>query len=240
MGKLGFDFKTARGMLEQLREMSYLKPNKDGETPIELHADYARKKSPGAHVVVVVGENASGKSFLRRLMCAVLHDAGHDLIHLSMEGRFDYNGNLGAMRGMLYGDEQHEATGVNSAHLITRGLSNCESRRDTSHGIIWDEPELGLSEGAQMGVGAELAEGLVKTPVPTVAAVLITHSKPLVRRLVEIEPNFVFVGEDPPLTMEGWLKRPAKLRTTADIEAESRRRYRLIQDAMQKRKEAKS
>lgn len=226
-----FSFESAAELLREVSDLNYFHPNEDGETAIDMHVS-----TTDSQVVVVTGENASGKSFLRRLLSGVTRGAGHEIMHLSMEGRMDYMNSFGGLRSMVYGDEETRATGENSSRLIRAGLRNCADRAH-KHVIIWDEPELGLSEGAQFGLGLELAEKLPRLPKSTLAAVLITHSKPMTRVLASLEPRpcFVYLGK-PALSLDEWLAAPAAPRSLDDIEAEACRRFKLIATILNKKR----
>jgi hypothetical protein len=184
----------------------------------DLFADDEQGKPPipyvwrkgSSRLVLVVGENATGKSLLRRLVCRNAQTAGHEPINVSMAGRV----RQGVERLFVYGSESDESTGRNSAGTVTKGIATCRSR-ERSHIIFWDEPDLGLSDRWSAGVGVAIREFALAMPDATVGAFVVTHSKSLVRQIVECDSNFVGLGPDCPATVGHWLDASA---TPAPIE----------------------
>jgi hypothetical protein len=216
-----FEFNDAEGLINESLTLDYFSPNDDGVTPIPAHWVPGKGK-----LVVVVGENASGKSFFRRIVSGVCKSTGVECMPISMEGRGGYYGGL---RGMIYGDESWQATGVNSARTVKQGILTCESR-DKPHVIFWDEPDLGLSENGCAGIGVAIREALTEPPKHTTAAIVVTHSKPLVRELLPLDPHYLHLGsEDAPKTLFDWLQRPIVPRHPDELLESGHRRFKLIQ-----------
>lgn len=216
-----FDFNDAEGLITESLTLDYFSPNNEGVTPIPAYFVPGKGK-----LVVVVGENASGKSFFRRIVSLVCKDVSIECMPISMEGRGGYYGGL---RGFIYGDESYEATGVNSARTVKQGLSTCASR-DKPHVIFWDEPDLGLSENGCAGIGMAIREGLTTPPEHMTAALVVTHSKALVRELLPLAPHYLHLGsEDAPKTLFDWLQTPVTPRHPDELLEAGHRRFKLIQ-----------
>jgi len=179
-------------------------------------------------LVVALGENASGKSFFRRLTKSTCSKSQVECIDLSMSGSTN---RYGGMAGMIYGDEARESTGVNSSRTVSTGIRTCEGRT-TPHVIFWDEPDLGLSDGWAAGMGVKLREFALAPPEHTIAAIIVTHSKALVRALVAAKPHVLFFGESPPPSLAVWLKAKPKVRDLDALYDETRNRYKLIQSIL--------
>lgn len=220
--KHNFKFDSAETLVREALTLDYFLPDEAGVTPIP--AFFVPGESP---LIVVVGENASGKSFFRRIIQGVCRDVGTECIHISMEARrtISYNPWL----AMVYGDEEHDSTGFNSASMVTTGIRTCQGR-ETKHVIFWDEPDVGLSENGAAGVGLALRNFMKDPPKHTVAAVVVTHSKPLVQALAEVAPHYLHLGggEVPP-TLGDWLKTPVVPRDPEEILKAGRDRFRQIQ-----------
>lgn len=214
-------FKTASQLLDQCLSLRYFGPDTDGDgtTAILSHRVLGKGK-----LVVLVGENASGKSFMRRVVKGTCSKAEIECIHLSMEGRSD---SFGGVRGFVYGDESYEATSVNSARTVTIGIRTCRDRT-TPHVIMWDEPDLGLSENAAAGVGQLIREFTKTPPEHTLAAIVVTHSKALVSQLVDLEPHYLCFGRDPAPTLQDWINTPVKPRSIDELFETSRETHRRI------------
>lgn len=221
-----FAITDAKGLVDRVLGLRYFRPlpaEEGGEIPIPAFF----RPGDGA-LIVIVGENASGKSFFRRLFKATCSHATPrvECIDISMEGR---NRDYGGLRSLIYGCEEYESTGVNSTRTVTTGIRTCESRT-SPHTIFWDEPDLGLSENGAAGMGLAIAS-YMRNPNPlTVAACVVTHSKPLVRELAGLNPHYIFVGDgDAPTTLQGWLDLPLTPRSPEDVQASGLRRFKLVQ-----------
>jgi hypothetical protein len=144
-------------------------------------------------IIVMTGENATGKSFFRRLLQVSLKKYGNiECIHLSQEDR-TYSGNC--FRGFIYGDENLESTGQITGRTIVNGIATCNSR-ETKHTIIWDEPDIGLSDAYSAGVGVKIKEFVENISELTFGVIVITHSKHLIRQLLPLNPHHLRFGDN--------------------------------------------
>lgn len=193
-------------------------------------------------LTVIVGENAAGKSFARRLITLMARDIGVECMHLSMEGRSA--GTFSMMAAvMIYGSEQYHATGSNSAHVIQTGIRNSLERKN-AHVLFWDEPDVGLSDGAAAGAGQAISAYAKQTwDRKRVQAVFVTtHNRHLVRELLPARPNYLHLGlksRDAPPTLADWCDRPVvpiALDTLRDANRERFKRIQRILDRGPKRR----
>lgn len=244
-----FDWRVsdAKTLVEEALTLDYFHPLEEvpepdlGQTPIPA---YFSPSGSDQKLIVIVGENASGKSFMRRIFSLICRNIKVECIPLSMQGRSDY---FGGLRSMVYGDETTESTGVNSSRTVTTGIKTCAART-SPHVIIWDEPDLGLSENGAAGVGKAIADYMISPNEHTLAAIVITHSKPLVRRLVEsylhLNPHYLHLGEDnleaTPKSLNEWLAQGVEMRTLENIQEAGYRRFKLIQQILNKVKKKKA
>lgn len=224
----------ARTLIEEALTLAYFSPDpKDGLTPIP--ALFVPGQCP---LIIIVGENASGKSFMRRIVTQIGREIKVEVMPISMEGR---GGSYGGLRGMIYGDESWESTGVCSVGTVRGGLSTCRART-SPHIIFWDEPDLGLSENGAAGVGQAIGQYMAEPNPHTMAAIVVTHSKPLVREVMEginpspgafrRYPHYLHLGTDPkdaPPDLFEWLRTPVVPRSLEDIAEAGHRRFKLIQ-----------
>ena len=148
--------------------------------------------------LIITGENATGKSFIRRLVYLVCKQEKVELIHLSQQGR----STSGIPSALIYGDESYDSTGYNTSTTITCGITTCNNR-DSDHFILWDEPDIGLSEKYAAGVGVAIRGFVENIPKHTRGSIVITHSKPLVRQLLPIGPSHLRLGDT--MTLNDWL-----------------------------------
>lgn len=92
-----FSVHDAHSLVSECLTLDYFHPNEDSVVPIPAHW------RPGqGNLVAILGDNASGKSFFRRIVGCMCREVGTEYIHLSMEGR---NNPFGGLRAMVYGDE---------------------------------------------------------------------------------------------------------------------------------------
>jgi hypothetical protein len=233
MSDLSFSFSNLSQLLDEVLWFPYFEPEDEKEAAIPVLRVPGAKKNP---LVVVVGDNAGGKSFFRRVVSVVAGHATKDteFIHLSMEGRMQSV----AWRSFIYGDEQYHCTGENSGGTVLTGIRTCLDR-ESRHVIFWDEPDLGLSDSWAAGMGQTLAQFSKDATKHTLAAFVVTHSKALVGQLLGTQPTYLHVGKAPekaPQTLQEWLDAPVAPRDLAQLKEESRKRYRKIQKIMNRRK----
>ena len=231
-----FRFKTAKKLLDHVLEgLAYFQP--EGKTPPAIPYHRVDGDEP---LVVMLGDNASGKSFARRCVQSVAHMAKVETIHVSMEGRAgpDYTGGI---RTFIYGDESYRSTGENSASTVLGGIRTCRGR-DKAHVMFWDEPDLGLSDSWAAGAGVAIRKFAEDPPKHTLAAFVITHSRPLVKQLLDVNPTYIYFGDDEaPKSLSDWLKRPIVPKDIEQLGERSRVRFKRIQkilDDVKRKKEA--
>lgn len=200
-------------MLDAALDLMYFYTEGQDKTviPYRWHKSTAKQR-----LVVIVGENASGKSFLRRILYAMHQREKCELIHLSMEGRKGY------LASFVYGDESWQSTGDCSIHTVLGAMKTADARTDDGKyggrtAIFWDEPDIGLSDSWAAGVGARIAEYAKKAPAHVKGMYVVTHRKCLLEQLEQSKPHFVWMGEEA-LEVEGnpslqdYLSRPIKPR----------------------------
>lgn len=148
---------------------------------------------------LVLGDNAAGKSFVRRIVSTAAREHGAESIPLSMEGRTGMY-----MKSFVYGDEGHMSTGHNSASTVGTMMSTSQ-KREKPHTVFLDEPDTGLSDRWARSMGRELAEFLATPPPHLTGLFLTTHRTILVREVVHLRPHVLLVGEGWPQTLDEWL-----------------------------------
>jgi len=183
----------------------------------------------GSKLVVVVGENASGKSFFRRIVRSVCQKSKTECIHLSMEGRVDSSA-LGGLRSMVYGSEHDQSTGENSVGTVLGGITTCKDR-EAPHVVVWDEPDLGLSDSWAAGMGEAIRDFAKDPGEHTRAIVLVSHRRALLAPLLALPLHYVHlgIGEGAPASLEAWFEAPIVPRDIRELHEESLKRWRAIQ-----------
>jgi hypothetical protein len=222
---------SVKTLIERTLEYNFFTTKDDRSAPIRV--TWLRGKS--RKLAVVIGENATGKSLLRRLVGIVCRDAGVEFMPVSMEGRKNLY-----MGSFVYGDEETRATGQNSAQTVLTGIKTCRGR-DSRHCIFWDEPDLGMSSGYAAGAGQAIAELAKDAPDNTVGIFVVSHSKPLVRQLMAASPQVLYCGEENiPASLEAWLDREERPRSLEDLCERSWSLFGALQKVMNANKAKKA
>jgi hypothetical protein len=193
---------------------------------------------------LVLGENAGGKSFFRRCVRQLTrHETSiEEVIHISMEGRAGPNNDFGALKSFVYGDEVWQSTGENSAVTVETAIRTCQGR-ENSHLLYWDEPDIGMSDGAAAGLGIVLAQFVDKLPEHTKGVFVTTHNRVMVEQLLRLQPHYIHLGcaaDQAPPTLEAWIKRPVVPILPSALADASRVRFSAIQKILNARKRVQS
>lgn len=215
-----YNIESIPDFLSDILALSFFRPNKQGITPIEAVVDHGESK-----LVIISGDNASGKSMVRRIVCAALSKMSMECIHLSQQGRSANNGN--PMRGFIYGTEEYDSTGYNSAKTIQTCLKTSWSR-EKRHCIFWDEPDIGLSDSYAAGLGVAIREFIEKPPDKLYIAFLVSHRKAMVEQLLPIKPWNMRLGGC--LDLVSWLKAPVIPASPEKLHEEGLKRFHLLKE----------
>lgn len=170
---------------------------------------------PGAdrRVLVVTGENASGKSFVSKLMAAGANRDKVEALTITMNFR-----TKGFMPSMILGGlEEDTSTGHLSLNGVIGGVRNCQNR-ECPHLMLWDEPDIGLSEAYQPAMGEYIGQFLAKLPDNTRGVIITTHSRILVKALVDacgFMPHHVRFNDN--ISLADWMANPPKPRTVEEL-----------------------
>ena len=172
----------ARWMVEESRVLT------GEESPFR-----ARLAAGDPRLVLIVGENASGKSLAFRLLAQIAGDHGITPVTLSIRERTGVgNGGMEHMRrAFIYGDEHEKSTGATSAGVVAAGFSNLDRDKPAMLGL--DEPEIGLSDGYAEALGEYIGRRATETGPLACGVAVVTHSRRLARGLVR------GLGADPTL-----------------------------------------
>lgn len=221
---MNLKFSSPKTLLNRILDLAYFH-EENGEPPaIPFHRVDGKSK-----LTVIVGDNASGKSFFRRITQLVCKKNEIECMAISAEGRRHVA--YSPFLVFVYGDEETQATGVNSTNTVLTGIKTCQSR-ETPHVVFWDEPDLGLSDSWAAGVGEKLCEFAETTPEKTVAAFVVSHNKALVRELLPADPTYLHLGTEAsqaPQTLKEWVEAPIKARNPEKLIELSHQRFQKIQ-----------
>lgn len=133
-------------------------------------------------LAVVFGDNATGKSLLLSMMLGHTgswESTGVETFSVSMRMRTSQG--MGA--GLMYGSERHSSTGATSLRAVTATLYNAKERPHPVW-LMFDEPDIGLSDKYAAAMGAYLAQEVNNLPEHIRGVSVISHSRPLLRQLL--------------------------------------------------------
>lgn len=163
-------------------------------------------------LIVVTGDNASGKSLLGNYISAIHkhvtseNDVRADRWIVGMSSR----AGEGFHRTFMYGDESVSSTGDISIKAVS-GSFRTSRGRDIRHLVVLDEPDTGLSEEFAAAMGAYIAEFGADMPHLCDALVVVTHSRALARQLLALRPHHVRMGDA--LSLEDWASSAPQIRS---------------------------
>lgn len=176
--------------------------------------------SPDSSALVIAGANASGKSYMVRLIASwlrVKEAPKVEPIQVSMRYRAGLSVS-GFQRTMMFGNEDDSSTGDNSISAIFGAMRTSESR-DTPHYVMFDEPDIGLAEEYAIPAGQHIGEFAAKPSDHRGGVVLISHSKPLVRAFINglgHQPHFLCM--EGTAALDEWLATTT-VRSVADLQS---------------------
>ena len=146
--------------------------------------DFSKEK-----LIVITGSNASGKSLLRRIIANNGRKNNLFVADLSHERRTTSD----ITRAFIYGDENSDSTGNITAKSLI-GLFKSSIKWKQNHLLIIDEPEIGLSEEAQMGMGIYIRERIESSSNKLQKIIIFTHSKHILNELNKINHHYHHIG----------------------------------------------
>jgi hypothetical protein len=216
-------FTTALAFVERIAETVYFRREGQPEDrgPIFLHIEPS--PDPNCRLVLITGDNASGKSFLARLMKQAVNQFWDwESMGISMAHRMK-----GYMASLFYGDESRHSTGVNSLRMVNNALKNLVDRHESKrlNMMSWDEPDIGLAESYQWAMGDMIAKTYREMPESTRVMMVVTHSKPIAHVLSWLKPIHVRVGDT--TSLQEFITRDEPMLLWEDIERLNERAHAL-------------
>lgn len=186
-------------------------PALTGDDPVIPHH---LSEHEDARVVMVAGDNASGKSFVTKQLNKIAQCAGFEVCCSSMRQRTGDR----MFSSMVYGDERRMSTGQCSVRATIKAFDHARETENPCV-IILDEPDIGLSPELAMAMGQLLAEEVEAATDKLALLVVISHSRDLFHQLragLELKPwSSLFVGGTHPFSQ--WLIEPSPVCTPDDL-----------------------
>ena len=176
------------------------------------------------HVTILTGDNGTGKSLIRKVLCSSLRNQENDdtikIADISMEKRTGLHAGLGG-GGVFLRDVEWVATSDNSLSFLYSLLNSAKDRY-----LVLDEPELGMSQDLQKSIGIYLSKRIPETMKENRGMLIITHSREFVRSL-SVEHVFVNLQKK---SEEEWLNESAKEIDLDDFRKKCDALFNLLRD----------
>ena len=224
-------------LIEDVTNNSLLWSHKEFPFKAHLYPGHPR-------LAVVAGENCSGKSLLVQILsfwCRKHHNASHIMVSIRERTGSGLDGMAGLRRSMMFGDESEESTGAISVRVLDPAFNTLNGRTDEGKKalLIFDEPELGLSDSYASAMGAYIADKTCGLPELALGTVVVTHSRSLVGSLstsLGRPPSFVKLG--PKQSLNTWLKgeKPKTVEQLLKLPKDAKQSWHKVKDILQELK----
>ena len=184
---------------------------------IETSISIAKKPSK---VVLITGDNATGKSLVCRYINQVQNKKGFMSIEVSMGDRNKKNYMGQAYTFGRYGDEDIESTGYLTINRIIKDIDRLKLMKKPWNFTL-DEPDLGMSESYARPLGEFLAKQFTELEKSDFCKglVVVSHSRILLQSILdnlEYKPNGMLLG-DSKIDFFDWLESSPQEKTISDL-----------------------
>ena len=195
---------------------------------------------PESRVLLMAGENASGKSLMVQVLAAFLGLGKIEALQVSMR----YRTMPGMHRCFMYsafGDESN-STGAESLTALEGAMRTAEGRTKPTW-LMLDEPDTGLADSYCTPMGQHLAQFGNRMPLNQCQGfVVLTHSRKLVQSMafhLEKQPHFLcFSDLESDDLMTAWLEdeRERSLSDLLSLSTRSMELHRAVQNILDGKK----
>lgn len=192
-------------------------------------------------ITILTGPNGSGKSLVRKQLCFRLAkktpvERYEKLVaEISMQKRTELNPEMGGLSAMWH-DASWEPTGCSTYYLIKSLFKTFLNKNSSKRYLIIDEPEIGMSKEAQMGLVNYIRSKLDDVLKYTYGLLIITHSDVIVEGLKD---KSVFLNIEKDCTADEWLHRELIPMDLEVLEEESSNLFKAIEKYSREKKKKK-
>lgn len=180
----------------------------------------------GTRVLLVTGGNCTGKSLLRRIIHCRMKSDGCEVWQFSQQLKTAH------FARVFLGDEDEESTGFITAKNMLKTLRLVDEESKDKRFIIWDEPEIGLSEESQIGLAQKLRTAFDRQRKNLIGVVFLTHSRIFVQILKDM-PSLQWVSLDGYATPDAWITRKLEAVDPELLREQGFQRWRAVNKAME-------
>jgi hypothetical protein len=148
-------------------------------------------------ILVVTGENASGKSLAFLILNNLVRSFGKEdkIDVLVMDIGMSRRTRSGMERAFMFGDEDLDSTGNISIKVMQSGVENSRTK-DRYHYLMLDEPDIGVGEGYHTAIGQFLSDFATSLPEKCLGLIVATHSRKITAKLLEAGASSLRLGAD--------------------------------------------
>lgn len=170
-------------------------------------------------VLVVTGENASGKSLAFLILNNLVRSFGKEdkIDVLVMDIGMSRRTKSGIEKAFMFGDEHLDSTGNISIKVMQTGVANSRNK-ESYHYLMLDEPDIGVGEGYHNAIGQYLSEFAAALPEKCLGLVVATHSRKITRKLLDTGASSLRLGSDLRHVKE-WVMHGDIEKSLGDLEA---------------------
>jgi len=148
--------------------------------------------------IFIIGENASGKSYLSKLTCAYFDQVLKERVF--NWGMGHRTTSEGFEKIAVYGDqyEVQESTGNITVASLLRVLKQSSEYCEDKHVVVLDEPECGLAERFTIPLAALISENINDKPALRRGFAVVSHNRKLlaeIERVSDKKPTVFVLGE---------------------------------------------
>ena len=174
-------FELLKRFSEKKYNIFHAKMEDDSDVFTNLKVDISEKSK----ILVVYGDNATGKSLISKLLEQILKQDKIAVRNACVRNRTS----SGIEKAMIYGDEATQSTGATSFNVIKLCLNSC--LKDTKESVaILDEPDLGLSSRFSKSL-AQFIMSYTKEMNNEQFVVITSHNKDFIQQLINDSENGV-------------------------------------------------
>lgn len=230
MATIKFDTSSPDAFVQDVLSLNYFTVHGTGDrTRRPIKVSY----NPGPHgckLLVVTGQNATGKSMVRRCLSGAAQREGLTPIAISMQRRTE-GGVVGAM---MFGTEEWQATGQITGHSVIMGIKTADASEKRCV-LIFDEPELGLSDEYALDAAHRIADFATKDGYKCLLVVVISHRKTILE-VLDGKCMHVHLGEEPVTSLKAVINRKIVRANLEELKERSHQTFLHINAVQQRNK----
>lgn len=197
-----------RTMLERIHEKDFAILSAKYENPKtkkeeEIFSDMSVSFND-SNITIIYGENASGKSFLSKIIqsvCRYNEEKRIPVRAVSVSNRTS----SGIEKAMIFGDESEQSTGETSFRVAKLGLNSFKNDEGQSI-LIMDEPDIGMSRKYSKAFGKYIIEEINDTNPKEKSVIIVSHNIDFIKSiLLNYGKPVNYIGVNTKMSLNEWI-----------------------------------